>query len=110
MNICLEPCAWSSRRLVLGADTEPESHSDQIGPVALAIKALTAIRPLMLAIPRPSLGEIGASIGEGARFTSPRREIRRMGPKQAHTIALRSLTTALSAHTCEFLRVLQRMP
>jgi hypothetical protein len=28
-------------------------------------------------------------IGEGARVTSPRREIRRMSPKQAHTVALR---------------------
>jgi hypothetical protein len=51
-------------------------------------------QPNFRPIPRPSLGEIGAGIGEGARFTSPRREIRRMGPKQAHTIALRSLTTA----------------
>jgi hypothetical protein len=34
-------------------------------------------------------GEIGARIGEGARVTSPRREIRRIGPKQFHRIALR---------------------
>src|SRR5580704_8988385 len=38
---------------------------------------------------RRSNGEIGARIGEGARVTSPRREIRRMSPKRAHTVALR---------------------
>ena len=39
-------------------------------------------QPNFRPIPRPSLGEIGAGIGEGARVTSPRREIRRM-PFQA---------------------------
>jgi hypothetical protein len=66
---------------------------DNLPPVN-ADSTVASDQPNFRPIPRPSLGEIGAGIGEGARFTSPRREIRRMGPKQAHTIALRSLTTA----------------
>jgi hypothetical protein len=34
-------------------------------------------------------GAFGAGISEGARVTPRRREIRRMGPKQAHMLALR---------------------
>ena len=57
-------------------------------------------QPNFRPIPRPSLGEIGAGIGEGARFTSPRREIRRIGPKQFHTIVLRCPHGCGKPRTC----------
>ena len=82
---------------------------------------LSALTPCLMFGGRRLNGEIGARIGEGARVTSPRREIRRIGPKQFHTIVLRcphgpirSLSGPSrlreAAHTCEFRRVLQRGP
>ena len=76
-------------------------------PLVNADSTVASDQPNFRPIPRPSLGEIGAGIGEGARVTSPRREIRRMSPKEAHTVALRC------PHDCgkrESRGVLQRMP
>jgi hypothetical protein len=52
-----------------------------------------------------------SGIGEGARVTSPRREIRRMGPKTGRPIALRCPHNCGKPRTrANFGEILQRMP
>jgi hypothetical protein len=93
---------------------EGDRASSDIGQLQGPPSTVASDQPNFRPIPRPSRGEIGAGIGEGARVTSPRREIRRMGPKQAHTIALRCPD---DPHNCgkprtraNFSEVLQRGP
>ncbi len=57
------------------------------------------------------MAQSGVGIGERARATSPRREIRRMGPKTGpYDRSPVPSQVREAAHTCEFRGVLQRVP